>query len=512
MTFYSTILSFLLKTLNLPNFIAYKVNIMKIRYGLLLLATILCGFSFSQDRKLQAYLSEGQFYTPESGNYIEIQLNFIGHSLNYTTKDNSTYAELEISQVFSQNDTVVFADRYLLKSPEVIDSLVEDFFDIQKYPLSVGNYTYDLIIKDLNSKHKALSVSKNVEVKDLSLGFSISTFTAAASIRPNPQEQSVYTKIGYDVVPMIGNYYPTEIQNMLYYIEIYNTDAGLDDSVYVVEQRIVGRDVNLDLEQYTRYFRYKGSPIQPVSKVVDISLLPTGAYTLELNVLNRDKLILGRSSFDFDRNNTQEVNEIAYESIILDPAFEESLHMDSTGYYVASLIPISGQAEVKNIIRLLKLKDKEQNYRYLQAFWKQASPNNAFEAWMKYKAQVMVVERLFATNYQVGFETDRGRVYLEYGTPNSIIEQPSSPSEYPYEIWQYDQIKQYSNRRFVFYSPTNLNNDYRLLHSDMLGEIQNYRWKYALNKRNTPDGNLDDPTGGSSPHFGGNSSLYFNSY
>src|SRR5690554_5549313 len=237
MTFYSTILSFLLKTLNLPNFIAYKVNIMKIRYGLLLLATILCGFSFSQDRKLQAYLSEGQFYTPESGNYIEIQLNFTGHSLNYTTKDNSTYAELEISQVFSQNDTVVFADRYLLKSPEVIDSLVEDFFDIQKYPLSVGNYTYDLIIKDLNSKHKALSVSKNVEVKDLSLGFSISTFTAAASIRPNPQEQSVYTKIGYDVVPMIGNYYPTEIQNMLYYIEIYNTDAGLDDSVYVVEQR-----------------------------------------------------------------------------------------------------------------------------------------------------------------------------------------------------------------------------------------------------------------------------------
>ena len=485
---------------------------MKMKNILLILATILCGFSFGQDRNLKVYLSESQFYTPESGNYMEIQLNFTGYSLNYITKDNSTYAELEISQIFSQNDTIVFADRYALKSPMVMDSIVEDFYDIQKYSLKPGKYDYELVIKDMNSDKKALTVKKKLEVEDLSLGLSVSSFTAAESITPNPQEQSIFTRIGYDVVPMLGNYYPTEIQNMLYYIEVYNTNSGLEDSIYVVEQKIIGRDVNIDLEQYTRYFRYKGSPIQPVSKVIDISVLPTGAYTLELNILNRDKLILARTSFDFDRNNSEEVNEFAYEAIVLDPAFQESIHMDSTGYYVASLIPISRQAEVKNIIRLLKKRDKEQNYRYLQAYWKQVDPANAYEEWMKYKAQVQVVEKLFATNFQVGFETDRGRVFLQYGSPNGVIEQPSSPAEYPYEIWQYDQIDQYSNRRFVFYSPTNLNDDYRLLHSDMIGEIQNYRWKYALNRRNTPDADLDDPSGGASPHFGGNSSRYYNSY
>jgi GWxTD domain-containing protein len=414
--------------------------------------------------------------------------------------------------VFSQNDTIVLADRYLLKSPVVIDSFIEDFYDIQKYPLAPGEYNYDLVIKDVNSKKEALTVNKRIEIQDFSKDLSLSTFTAAETIMPNPQEQSIFTKIGYDVIPMLGNYYPTEIQNMLYYLEVYNTDSGLEDSVYVVEQKIVGRDVNLDLDQYTRYFRYQGSAIQPVSKVIDISLLPTGSYTVELNILNRDKIVLGRSSFDFDRNNTEEVNEIAYESIILDPAFEESIPQDSSGYYVASLIPISGQLEVKNIIRLLKLRDRDQNHRYLQAFWKQAAPENAYEGWMKYKAQVQAVEKLFSTNFQVGFETDRGRVYLQYGSPSSVIEQPSSPAEYPYEIWQYDQIQQFSNRRFIFYSSTNLNEDYRLLHSDMLGEIQNNRWKYALNKRNTPDSNLDDPTGGATPHFGGNSSRYYNSY
>ena len=104
-----------------------------------------------------------------------------------------------------------------------------------------------------------------------------------------------------------------------------------------------------------------------------------------------------------------------------------------------------------------------------------------------------------------GFETDRGRVYLQYGAPNSIITRETSPTEYPYEIWVYDKIKIYSNRRFVFYNPDLVNNAYRLLHSDMVGELQNYRWQQALSKRNSPNRDIDDPNDGNYRHFGGNS-------
>ncbi|PWH84812.1 GWxTD domain-containing protein [Brumimicrobium oceani] len=485
---------------------------MKNPFLILLISLFVGTAAFGQDKNLKAFLSEGQFYAPEAGNYVEIQLNFVGYSLAYINRADEVFAELEISQVFSQNDTVVVADKYLLKSPLVVDSIVEDFHDIQKYLLKPGKYRYDLVIRDVNSTQEPTSVSKMIKIEDMSAELGFSSFIAAESIRANPPMQSLFTKIGYDVVPMVGDYYPTEIQNLLYYTEVYNTDSALEDSVYVVEQKVIGRDVRLDLEEYTRYFRYESTEIQPVAKVVDISMLPTGAYTLELNLLSRDKKILARSAFDFDRNNTEEVNALSYESVVLDPAFEESIPQDSIGYYVASLIPISRQGEVKNIIRILKEKDSVQNMRYLQAFWKQTSPSRPFESWMKYKAQVDNVEKLFATNYQAGFETDRGRVFLEYGAPSTVIEQPSSPSEYPYEIWQYDKINQYSNRRFIFYSKTNLSHDYVLLHSDMIGELQNYRWQYALNKRNTPDNNLDDPTGGANPHFGGNSSRYYNSY
>jgi GWxTD domain-containing protein len=482
---------------------------------LLIIAFISPVTSFSQkDKNVKAYLNEKQFFAPGQGNYIEVQLNFVGYSLNYIEKENKTVAEVQVTQLFSQQDEIVRYDKYVLESPEVIDSLVENFHDIQRFSLEPGEYTYELEIKDIHSKNEAISVKKQIKIVDLSNKVSVSDITPAENVSAtNPENTSVFSKMGYDIVPMTSNYYPTELEWMPYYVEVYNTADYYDDSIFVVEQRIKGLDNGFDLEKYTRYYRYEANSIQPIVKVVDISMLPTGSYNLEINVLNRDKEIMATRQYNFDRNNTQEVNNLAFEGIVMDPAFEESIPMDSTGYYVASLIPISRSGEVKNIIKLLKEKDNEKNKKYLQAFWKETTPESPFEGWIKYKAQVQSVEKLFATNYQVGFETDRGRVYLQYGQPNQVTERPSSPSEYPYEIWQYDKIGRFSNRRFVFYSPMNLNKDYRLLHSDMVGELQNYRWKFALNKRNTPDNNLDNPSGsGYQDHFGGNSSLYYNSY
>lgn len=481
---------------------------------LLVAVVIFCGGpSFAQQKKIKAYLNERQFYAPSEGNYLEVQLHFAGHTLNYVNSNDQTYAEVEVSHIFSRNDTVVQFDKYVLKGPLVIDSIVDDFHDIQRYSLPAGTYQYELTINDKNSENEPISVEKEINIREMGKRVKISDLSAAESIRPSDKEQNSFSKLGYDVIPMVTNYYPTELQHLPYYVEVYNTDRFYEDSVYVIEQKLVSQGNEMEMSAYTRYFRYNVTSVQPIAKYIDISTLPTGAYTLEINVLNRDKDIIAQEQFNFDRNNTSEMNEIAYQSAVLDPAFEESIPKDSTGYYVASLIPISSPGEVKNIIQLLKEKDNEKNKKYLQAYWKVTAPGNPFEGWMKYKVQVQKVERLFATNYQVGFETDRGRVFLQYGPPNQLTERPSSPSEYPYEIWQYDKIGRFSNKRFVFYSPTNLNQDYRLLHSDMVGELQNYRWRYALNKRNTPDENLDDPNGsGYQNHFGGNSSLYYNSY
>jgi hypothetical protein len=42
-----------------------------------------------------------------------------------------------------------------------------------------------------------------------------------------------------------------------------------------------------------------------------------------------------------------------------------------------------------------------------------------------------------------------------------------------------------TNRKFVFFNPNLVGNDYRLLHSDMNGEVMNNNWSMDLHKRNS---------------------------
>ena len=481
---------------------------------LFILFTVAFVLSSAAQKQLRAYLNEHQFYSPADGNYIEIQLNFVGHTVAYKDVDGQLKGEIEITQLFLQGDQVVLYDKYVLTTPPIIDSIVEDFYDIHRYALAPGDYTYELIIDDTFSENGPISVEKPLTIEDLSDKISFSSIVGSESINyADMKSPTMFSKMGYDVIPLISNYFPTELKYLPYYVEVYGTDAYTEDSVFIIEQKITSKEMSFDLEMYNRYYRYSPSEIKAVAKVIDMSLLPTGNYTLELNVLNRDKDILAQQTYNFDRNNSDDVNQIALENIVLDPAFMESIPDDSTGYYVAALIPISGPSEVRNILSILKDRDNDKNKKYIQAYWRQSAQNNAYAEWMKYRAQIHKVEQLFGTNYQVGFETDRGRVYLQYGQPSQVSEQPQSNSEYPYEIWQYDKIGRFSNRRFVFYNTTNINNDFKLLHSDMVGELQNNRWQFALNKRNTSDGDIDSQTGGGfQEHYGRNSSLYYNSY
>ena len=51
-------------------------------------------------------------------------------------------------------------------------------------------------------------------------------------------------------------------------------------------------------------------------------------------------------------------------------------------------------------------------------------------------------------------------------------------------------------------------NDYPMLHSDMQGELHNYRWQNDLHRRDSPSYNVDDPGGVS--QFGGHANVYYN--
>ena len=115
---------------------------------------------------------------------------------------------------------------------------------------------------------------------------------------------------------------------------------------------------------------------------------------------------------------------------------------------------------------------------------------------------------MFATGIKKGYTTDRGRVFLKYGEPNTRSVFPSEPNAYPYEIWHYYKIDNFSNKRFVFYSPDVVTNDFPLLHSDMPGHINYPQWRVQLHKRtNQP---IDMDTEGQGGHYGSRANDYYN--
>ncbi len=483
---------------------------MKKRNTILSLLAVLfltIGNSWGQNQ-LKSTIDYKTFFIPGHGAIVDIQFQYSGYSLTYFTDSISTTARVAVQSKIKNLDGVVVSEMaYVLTSPEVRDSIVDDFYDVQQFSLQPGNYTLDITLTDINSSSPSVSGEISIIVPNREGNVSISDLLIAEHARKT-DEESPMTKSGYEIIPRMTNFYGEEITSLPYYVELYNTDM-FGDSVIGIHQRIINEN-NVEMQGFSKIVRLKADPVVAYIRNMDISDLPTGSYRLEIAILDKTTLQPTpiKSSYAFDR-----VNDIEFytdvTNVIVDPAFQASIADDSVFYYLASLMPIARYSDTKTILQTIKAKNLESARKYIQQFWTLTSGIKSYDSWMIYKANVMLVEKLYHTTFQDGFETDRGRVYLQYGPPNQITGRESSPSEYPYEIWQYDAITKYHNKRFVFYNTDMVNNNYRLLHSDMVGELQNKTWQQALVKRNTPNGNVDDPNGGITNSYGSNSNTYF---
>jgi GWxTD domain-containing protein len=479
---------------------------------LLFFSVIVAFLGNAQSSKLKAYIEQKSFYAPETGNYIELYFQFVGYTLKYKSVENGLKGKVMVSTtILNQKSDTVRKDIYVLESPLMRDSIIEDFYDAQRFALADGKYTANIELTDLNVEN-APSMSGSIAItviKDNNI-VEVSDITIAEIAVPSNQN-SPFVKSGYEIIPRLSNFYGKE-QNMLpYYAEIYLKN-DFQDSLIGVKQTLISSETKQEVMGFSRFTRMKTEKVIPVLRKIDITDLYTGSYTLKLEVIDRNNQLLGEPvTYSFERVNEKEFNENIAE-VILDPSFQASITDDSLIFYIESLMPIAKQSQTKLILQISKSGDKEQMRKYFQQFWIATAGTEASSKWMEYKEQVLFVQKLYATNIMHGYEVDRGRVYLQYGPPNSILSRETSPSEYPYEIWVYNKIQVYSNKRFIFYNPDLVNNNYRLLHSDMRGELQNLRWQQALSKRNNPNQNPEDPKVQDNDHFGGNSNYYYRQY
>jgi GWxTD domain-containing protein len=308
--------------------------------------------------------------------------------------------------------------------------------------------------------------------------------------KAEPGKENILTKSGYNLIPYVDNYYPQHKKTIRFYTEIYNTSKVLPGEVCLLTYHIETYEQKRIMEKFRGFSRRETAEVIPLLGEFPIETLPSGNYNLTVEVRNKRNEILAFKQSYFVRfsptADSLQAGEL--EKIDIENTFAAAItNRDSLAEYILSLRPISSSQEIAFHQNQLKAAKTEIMQKFFFDFWQKRNPENPEQAWLAYNEEVKKVNAEFSTKTFKGYETERGRVYLKYGPPNTRTKEYHEPSAYPYEIWHYYKIANQQNRKFIFYNTDLVTNNFTILYSDVTGEqTGNKNWQAELHKRDTP--------------------------
>lgn len=447
------------------------------------------------------------YYEPDGWKpYVESYLSVNGESTVMAPVSNKeVQGKLGVVLTYEKNKQIINFSKFDLSSPIFKNNDQKSFFNLQRLTVDTGKVKLQITLTDLNgdlTKTDTATLSLNipsiasdtVHLTDIEL---IQKMTPDSS-------NSINQKAGYNIMPKLLKYFPEHEDELLFYAECYFPQLSMNETKNVVVRYFIKPEGSSRQKMgMNAPKRITTGAVLPIIGVIDISTIPSGNYDLILEIINREQLIIATANTKIFRNNPKAMLTVNGDPNVL---IKESFIGGINGYdtlknYIDCLRPIADMEEKKIIDH--GFENPNSNIVKMQLFfynfWYARNSLTPSESWIKYREDVNRVDKEYGSSFRKGYESDRGITYLKYGPPN-VVSARSEPSAYPYEIWLYQQILGQTNKRFVFYSPTLVANDYVLLHSDMQGEIRNPNWISEIYRRGSGD-SFGSPNAGSN-HWG----------
>lgn len=457
------------------------------KHLIILTLILLSGISSVSGRSLWAYLSYATFNSPD-GPYIETYLAVDAKSVTYKKLDDGNFQGIvNILMTFKQNNEIKAFKKYELKSPVIADTNNRNFhfIDQQRFLLPNGTYEFEVELSDQNKKTETTPYSQTITINYPKDKPSISGIELVKSYSRSEQVTEL-NKSGYNLVPYVYSFYPKTDSKLLFYCELYNMNKLVGDGEkYLLSYFVETLENGQRVKDLAKVKKETAKEVTVVLADLNIINLPTGNYHLFVEARDQQNQVIASQKLFFQRSNPYArltIDDLA----TVNPSnsfVERYTNIDSLREYVSSTYPISSALEKNFLKGNLKTASLAVLQQYFFGFWQRRDANDPEKAWEAYNYLVKVAQHNFGTPVKKGYQTDRGRVFLQYGAPNVRAERYNEPSNYPYEIWQYYTLPGQSNRKFVFYSPDMVTSDFFLLHSDAIGEINNPRWQVDLRSR-----------------------------
>ncbi len=486
---------------------------MKRLFALLVLLSTIYFSGYSQG--LNANLAFARFYNPSMGPYVETYLSVETKGLKLIPNEEGQYrAKVNVLLLLKQNDSIVDFSKTQLQSPVIEDTNYVDFnfIDQQRFFIPNGIYDWEIEMSDANTDKAAITskgkitlnfaTRDSVQISDIEF---LNSYKKSMSLKVN-------TKNGLDMVPHVSTFFKAEINPMIFYAELYNLEKVLGkDGDFLVNTYISETNKTEPIADLFVRQRMKAKEVNALINKFELADLPSGNYLLHIEVRNKQNELLKASKAFFQLSNSNiSFNEAILANIESNSYFNK-MSEDTLTNNIKSLLPIANPNERVFIVRALKKASIEQKQKFFSYFWTQRNQLHPIQAWMKYEVELKKVDNSFGNKYTQGYDTDRGRVYLKYGPPNTIVDREFDASSsrqdggsVPYQIWHYYNIGSQGNCKFVFYNPNLVHNGHKLLHSNVIGELNNPHWQSYLSRGQL--NSIDTPThdvyeGGSGEYY-----------
>ena len=437
----------------------------------------------AQTKKLKSYLSTTTYCVPGMTPYVENAIAFDCRTAVYKQFEPGKFkATVEVVTVFRKGEESVFS-KVAVDSPVVTDTTKLDgaFIDQQRFSLANGEYQMEICITDLNSGDVLPPTTVTVEVNYPDNTPAISDIllfdSYSKAVKPND-----CTKSGFDFLPRVYPFYGANENKLNFYAEIYNSDKLYDEGKFLVNYYIETVESSNRMQNYFFNKRFDVKKVDVLLNTIDISELPSGNYYLVVEMHDRSNELICSKSWFFQRSNPNvafEMEDLA--GVNVANTFVGNItEIDTWRKYIRYLDPICSEMERDYSSNLVRTDDMKTMQQFLFNFWSKRFPMNPKQGFDDYLAAVRRVNMSFSTTAFPGYRSDRGYVFLKYGQPDKIMEVPDEPAALPYEIWHYYEVANQHNKKFVFVAPDRSSNDYQLIHSNMVGEINNPRWQMEI--------------------------------
>ena len=466
-----------------------------------------------QNGELSFFLDVYRFWNPSNDSpYAEIFIALDGTSINYQKDKDDRFrpnvsGELRIKRLDGQFDSsLVFLRTLNFDLPDQ-NGLADTSLDARRTTLLIhtdlrflpGRYLVEAELSDHYSPVPNYSFAYRE--------FSVEMLPEEGmSFSDNKWLTDIETVAGRGRVaktsPLITNDYFYNLDSIYFYQEIYNADRLLEGSYYVRsviyqgDQRIWTTQTNEKLLHIR-----KGYP-NLFYKMINLRNIRSNTYYLQVEVLDKSLRLIKtfRKKF-YVYNSRVESDYEATVSSALETDMFNIYSEEQLDYYIKTLTYRSTEQE-QNYAKVLENYEQKKNYLYSFFEKRKTRPDQKIMAlWKGHLVALDYVNEHFKSTLREGWQTDRGRVFLQYNIPNDIERHMSESFSVPYEIWRYNRLGAQANVVFIFYDRDLATNEYPLLHSNKYGEINNPRWQSMLiGKGRVPsevdyeNSTLDDPS------------------